>query len=723
MARAPSKTCPNLARLFDEAPTDLLASFLQSKAFKRLDWLNAYALDPGDVATLSSARAMLNAEKKVKLMPLETEAARVIMIAAPRGQFALGGLADAKLPTDARQAFLSQRDELARSLWAYCQQPALFDAAESALHLRLYRRFDRHYQTFLAEPSTQGGPDADSVAISSFLKAIGESLDRGEGYSIDRFEIPEDGDEPSAEMYLVFHPDQPTSAQEIDEEGRRSRFYFRPPGEAMIVYVPSTGRVHVRAATRALRHLVAEKFVTAALEQPLSQQPEDFRAYDLSRFFAGFDLDSPDFSDVTVLDQKVIRADVSIIDLATRLTLTAPIDSSFGRVFKRYGSLRAIFDDAIAVRLVEIAVRYRRVGGSAERTLDFTISDRNTSSLMSLDDPFEQALGHRLLRHWGVLRDGRAPRQTETLAAIPALLALWNRRDETVNGGWLRQRNANVGLLQELGFLVPAGWEGDDLIDDEDAVGPVVAEVVTAPEGLNVTVSEGQAAPGAPRGDYRRYRVREGWVEQHLQKTLADTLDVIAIERINPNLLRLGTLRIDANDVPVWLARGLDDEHIRAATDTDLRARSHTGIGLVLQAGQSFGSCLAANVLTPVLDHVDEAATEVAIAVASLKRVFRQDRVLAQGGLTVRLDRSGENAGTLFVPGAGSIDIVGENRLKVIQLLVERHNAGSPRMKTADMTKGIAGQSLANIFGKALWDKLKAGFIRSPASGLWEIAV
>ena len=132
-----------------------------------------------------------------------------------------------------------------------------------------------------------------------------------------------------------------------------------------------------------------------------------------------------------------------------------------------------------------------------ERTLDFTVTDRNTTSLLSLDDPFERLLGHRLLRHWGILRDGRTPTSRESMAVLPALLALWNLGSDRISGAWLHDRGVDVKTLLDLGFVVPAGWEGDDLIDDEDDFAEHVAEVVARPEGPELRSSVGQSSPAA----------------------------------------------------------------------------------------------------------------------------------------------------------------------------------------------------------------------------------
>lgn len=735
MVRAPAKTCPNLYQLFEESEPALLAAFLESKPFGRLNWLDAYRFAPHDPSGPTAAVSMLVQEKKHRLAPLEAEAARILNIASDRGEYALEGLARTKLESARSRELMNQRNKLARSLWTYINESNLFEATENSLHLRLYRRYDKHYQTFVAEPCPDGGPDAGSTIIEALLADLDQRLDRGDGYSIEKFYIPEGDDEPAAEMYLLFHPDPPTSVREIDEDGNRSSIYFRPPGEAMIVYTPSTGRVHVRARNRNLRHIIAERFIEKALDQTFSSQPVDFQAYDISRFMQGFDLEEPELDDIVIDRAKVIRADISIGNLANRLSLSTTIDQDLSEIIDSQPGLAQIFQRSVAIRFIEIAVRYRRAGRDAAQTLDFTLTDRNTSSLLSIDDPFERVLGHRLLRSWNILREGRAPGDEEGMAVMPALLAIWDIGADKVTGAWLLDRDVDPGLLIELGFLVPAGWEGDDLIDDEDEIGPVAAEVIVRVEKgdaetgnhkvADLKVTEGHVTPGGNPDRYRTYRVRDGWIAQHMKARLEQALDTPAVEEITSHLLYLGALEVDGRDVPVYLARGLHWEKVRSAVDTELRARNNLGIGLVLQAGSAPGPCLAANVLTPLTDQIDNNQSEIALVADKLRSVFRRHRLLAQGGQVVELRRAGENMATLFVPGAGTIDIIGANRIAIIERLVDAHNNGPTAMKTKDLVRGIAeDQSLSNIFKQPLWDKLKANFLRSRGSrGPWEIAV
>lgn len=726
MVRAPTKTCPNLHRLLDEAPTDLLARFLAAESFHRSDWLTRYRYAPDKPGGREPAIQMLDHEPKSTLLPLETEAARIVTISGPRGQFALEALLHDQNNGLLTKTFLAQGDELARSLWAWLDEARLFEAAENVLHLRLYRRYEKHYQTFQAAPVLNNEKRIDGKAIEDFLEELESGLKRGSGCKTERYDIPPEGDEPEAEMYIIRHPNLPTAAREIDDNGAVSKFYFRPPGEAMVVFVPSTGRLHVRADTRAIRHLVWKAFVTKALSQDLSHQPVDFRAYNISRFLTDLNLEPPEDPDAVIKKVWLLRLDASIGSLGNRISLSTIIEHDVRGLIDSHIGLRDVFAGAVAIRFIEIAVRYRRGGQKKDQTLDFTISDGNTCSLMSIADPFEQALGHRLLRAWGILTLGRAPADGDLRVLLPAALALWDIGAEKVTGAWLIDRNIDVEKLQDLGFLAPLGWEEEDLIDDEDGIGVQAVTVDVGLQAVEVGAAPGQAADASQTGRYRLYRVRSGWLDQYLKLNVAGQFGSRSVEVIGKNLLALGSLDIGGEPIPIYLARHLADDRSYADVDTALRSRSDLGIGIVLNAGRRAGFTLAANVRLTCVDYLVAQPAEQTDALAfdleSLRSAFLRHRNLARGGETVELVKTGKHAGMLQVPGRGTIDIEGENRLLVLERLVNKYKRTGRPMKTADMIVGIEGQSLANIFGKDLWNKLKSGFLHSPKNGSWEIA-
>ena len=111
-----------------------------------------------------------------------------------------------------------------------------------------------------------------------------------------------------------------------------------------------------------------------------------------------------------------------------------------------------------------------------------------------------------------------------------------------------------------------------------------------------------------------------------------------------------------------------------------------------------------------------------AVSALTLRAAYRNNRALAQGGQSVELVWDGGEVGELFVPSKGSIQILGHNRLVVIDRLVTAHRNGPMPVKTGDLRDGFGDQQLPNIFGKALWSRLNGQFVRSPGHGLWEIA-
>ena len=729
MARSIIKTCPNLSAVFDADDVGTVVDFLRTKPFELLKWVGAFLVETSNLADIDAAKTRLGKVRKDQLKPLESEAARIVTMAANRGQFALEGLAQTKLGQERLKVFTAQKDELARSLWAYVNELMLFEAAENSLHMRLYRRYDRHYQTFLSEPSLGIDPDAEGDLIKGLLTKLEADLRRGKGYSIDRFEIPEAEDEPASVMYLICHPSPATSVRDLDDDGNLSKIYVRPPGEAVIFYTPSTGRVHVRAGSRTLRHKIADNFIEGVLQQEASEQPVDFQAYDISKFNSEFGLDRPIYEEVEIKTAAVIRVEVSVEDLASRLSISTSIDGNLKSLVEKQSGLGLILERAIATRLLEIAVRYRPKDRDDTRTLTFALTDRNTCSLFSVDDPYERILGHRLLRHWGIMREGRAPYENDGMQALPALLELWDMDRDTVSGAWLYDRHIDPGLLIDIGFLVPIGSEGDDkdevgdLIDDEDNLGPTVAEVVSRQDGPSLRSSTGQEAPAGPPERYRVYRVRKGWVAQYLQTYAAKILTNMSPNVLDANFVSLGQLAIDGRDVPIYLVRGLHDEKTRAEVDSHLRATKGGGVGLVLQAGRAFGDSVAGHVLTRLADHLTGELPDFGLNIESVCAAYARGHFLAVGGEVVQLVPMGDAAATLYVPNKGSIDIPGKHRVALIQKLVDAHNAGKPLVSSDDLREGIKDQSLANILGQPLYDKLKANFIRSPKRPLWEIAI
>lgn len=721
MTRAPNKTCPGLYRLLDVAALVQIGEFLQQAEFRTMNWLEPYRSCPDDAAR-AQLQAMLHAERKERLDPLEREAARVLTISERRGQYVLDGIARTKLNPVDLEGYKAQRDELARSLWAYINQRLLFDAVEATLHLRHYRRYGKHYQSFNVEARAASAVDVRRNAIDALIDDVQRRLDLGSGCRIEPFDLPAEGERPAAEMYILYHPNPLTSAREVTEDGERRTIYYRPPGEATIVYTPSTGVVEVRGDTRFIRRQVAESFAENALDQDLSKRPLDFREYNLSRFFDGFGLEPPDLDGFTILRCRVVKAEVSLRHLGNRLSVTTTIDEDIEDLIESQRGLRSAFRRAVAIRFIEIAVRYRLAGETAERTLDFTISDQNSCSLLSLPAEHERVLGHRLLAHWGILKELKSLTPSQSFSALAVFLEIWDGGFEEIPGSWLHERGIDEALMTAGGFLEPRGWADVDLIDGDDT-GPEEAIVLAESGRARLRLADDDLVVAGTPARFRMLRVNAEWLIEHLRSVVAAALDQSHVESLGTDLHALGVLRIDDTEVPVYLARRLDDEKVRGACDTLLRARGGLGLGLVLSASRSAFGCLGANVLTPLADRLESTGEAVRLDTNSLRLAFRNSRHLARGGQAVELVWDGGESGELFIPGKEPAQISGHNRLKVVHRLVEAWKSGAPAVKTSALNHDLGGVAIRNIFGKPLWERLEGRFIRSAGYGLWALAV
>jgi hypothetical protein len=164
---------------------------------------------------------------------------------------------------------------------------------------------------------------------------------------------------------------------------------------------------------------------------------------------------------------------------------------------------------------------------------------------------------------------------------MPLMLELWDFGVEMVPGSWLRQRGINEALLTAAGFLEPVGWEDVDLIDDDDvglADGKVSTEKTKHAEKAYLQPTEGQEVDVGEAGRYRKFRVNQNWLIEHLRSALSDTLDAPLVEVLSSDLTSLGSLTINDLSVPIYLARQVADPKVLAECDHLLRGRGDLGI-------------------------------------------------------------------------------------------------------------------------------------------------
>jgi hypothetical protein len=276
MVRRPAKSSPSLYKLIDCAETGQIRAFVLSDDFAKLretilPWLSEPDGDESPVR--ARLTAMLHEVSRDRLLPLDREAERILRLASGNGAHALDGIVQARAKASTLAAYLAQRDGVARALWAWLDTRELFEAAESALHVRLYRQYGRYYDAFEIDGETEVAALPDDPDMGALAAAVEAALDLGTGCTVMVFDLPTAADEPAATMFLVWHPQQLSSVRDLLETGERRTIPVRPPGEGIVVYTPSARQIEICADTMAVRKVLADEFARVVLGLNLSAKP------------------------------------------------------------------------------------------------------------------------------------------------------------------------------------------------------------------------------------------------------------------------------------------------------------------------------------------------------------------------------------------------------------------------------------------------------------------
>lgn len=726
MARRPARSSPSLYKLIDGADIDQVVGFLHSDEFAKLRDLIAPWLpepDADEAGARSRLTAMLHELTRDRLLPLDREAERVLRLGGRNGAHALDGIVQAKAGAAALLAFRSQKDALSRALWAWLDVRNLFDAAESALHVRLYRQFGRYYDAFEIDGESEVAVLPEGLDMSTFASAVEAALDLGPGCTVTVFDLPTAADEPAAIMFLVWHPQPLSSVRDLLESGERRTIPIRPPGEGIIVYTPATRQIEVCADTMPVRKVLVDEFARVVLGQNLSAKPLNWRNYDLSRFFRSLSLDAPEIESHTVLRAALTEIDVSPADQRHRFSLKVPIKDDMEDIAGRHLGKRNIFHRAAAIRRVEISVRYVREG-EPERVLSFSISDRNRCSLRSVADTEERVLGHRLLAHWGILQRFQPLEPSELRVLLPRLLDLYDHPVDVVSGAWLELRSLDPARLVAGKYIQRKGLSDEILVEDDD-LGTVEMGIATSARRghVHLVTVEGQEALGRSASEFELYRINLEWLEETLLGSVAPLRSVQGrAERLHDNLLFLGELDLGGTGVPCYLARRLDDLNCLATLDAILRGRSDLGVGLVLSVGAVLHRCLGSNVVVALADHLAVGEAGRALSRESLALALQGGRKQALGGDAVRFETNGSSSGTLYIPPKPPLNVVGPNRVMIVSRLAEAHREGHAAVATAELIADTGVQTISQAFGK-LWPGIGEIYIRQAGRGRWQLAV
>ena len=151
-----------------------------------------------------------------------------------------------------------QRDAVARSLWTYLHAYALFEAAERAMQVQVYREHGTVYEAWSIDasiPLTAAGVDHDALS-----KEIAERLQHDDGCKVDPVALPAANGESQDVLLAVTFFGAYASQKTVQPDKSTALIYYRPPDEMLLVYSQARRRIEVCSRDRLERKIVANLF-------------------------------------------------------------------------------------------------------------------------------------------------------------------------------------------------------------------------------------------------------------------------------------------------------------------------------------------------------------------------------------------------------------------------------------------------------------------------------
>lgn len=726
MARRASPSGPSIIGLIEDAPTALIRAVLSLQdGVNEPNFGLAEALAEHDDDNLRRGILdYLGQFDQEDLGPLEQRCRRIRALAEGKGVSSLDTIVKQRLNDEQHSLYARQPDPLCRSIWVHLNFRPVFEDAESFYFARRFRDYGKMYDAFEAELEKAVTVDAASIKEATLATKITEVLELKTNCTVRALDLPPTATHPASIMLIVRHGGPLSSVYDHRDDGRRGTIYYRPPNEATLIYTPSIRQIEVCADSPVVRQKVGGTFAEVALGHDLSQKPLTWKRYNLSRFRSSLSLPLPTVVGFDIRLARVLEVEIRLGSWKRRLSLKVAIDDDIDEVATRYLGPNSIVRRAEGFSRIGIAVAYNRTGDDKERTLNITISGSNSCNLPSNKDPEERSLGYALLDFWGILKAFRQIENGDLRAMFPQLVQLYDRVEDEVSGAYLLELGLDPERLIEGGLLERRGRQDIVFIDDDEVGGEIEVKPSSMPGMVRATGTFGEDAGERPVADLELYQLNRQWLHETVLRLMKPLLAKRGTQVIDQDLTLLGAMRIGEADVPVYFARRLDDQTAVKRIDLLLRARNSAGIGIVLSASAELPPCLGPNVVVHLLSHLSDQENEFVLSRDGLDLAFRSGRILAMGGTTPAVHRSGTQSGTLYIPGKSPFPLFGANQIKIFERLVGAHLAGSPDLKASALLEGSDVRSPQQAFRAETWKSIFNEYIGKGAKhGYWRLIV
>lgn len=715
MARSLFRGAPELSRLFVEAPIELVSEFLSHLQFSVFlaEAMTEVRDDAEEQVRRASTAAVLGNLKADRTNLIEVEARRVMLMADKTPEAILRRLGEDRR-FSATQGLKAQRDAIARSLWAYLRAFPLFEAAERAMQVQVYRDHGKLYEAWSIDASIP--LTAEGVDHHALSDEIADRLQHEDGCKVEAIDLPAENGESQDVLISVTFFGAYASQKTVLPDKSTEILYFRPPDEMLLVYSHVRQRIEVCSRDTVERKLVATIFAAEALKHDVSNKPLTQKTYNLSRFRNSLKLPIPDEEAHRVRRATITEVQVALGDWSRKVSLSvSPEDDIDATARSIFGGIIPKFGGGYVTR---VRFHIEHVDGRGRKgVLQFDVFGRNKSNIQSERDPAKRELGYDLLEAWGVLErvgDLSKPQRREKL---PQLLALYDFIDENASGQTLDELGIATGELTGAGFLTRKGWSNVILFED-DKLGDVVHYVDrdSTSEKATLALVEGGSGLQVPVEDVTRYEIRFDYLRDALRDVLKPMGLKGRVREVVSHLHQVGVAQIGLTAAPIYLARALSDDRLLEVAERLIRGENTRIRGIIFVPQDVRFPYIGCHVVLSLKDHIDEATG--LIDADAVRSAYEAAIDPAARGTAVHFRKQGDDAAQITVPGQDPRIITGPKKVKVFERLYMAHCNREPGVKLS-VLKDYAGFSqLPQLFGDE-WAEVKGRYLYSPRHAYW----
>jgi hypothetical protein len=696
MAKKSLKNCKHVVDLIHACTPDALQLLGEATPFEALRDLN---WDQAGPELREHAIAVMTDLPSDRLGRLDQEAVRILQVSGWHSEDLVRfGVNQPPFLANEGADFDPKADGLSRLIWFFVRLPAVFDQMETvflAYHFHGHKKFkpfrirDGQNRPFVW---TDTIAETLQTRVSELLTPEAGSEDNCE---VIHFEMDEAGTGSGAapkrlHYVVVYHPGKMKVLRQMKDR-RRDLLAFYPALEATLVYDPAENRIMVLADQMPTRIALAECFAQVGFDQPLSAEPLEQVAYDLTAFRSPVDLLSLRLDGAVIEQAWVAGMTVALGHTRHKLTVVMQHDDNVWDVLDEQFGTPNPLERARFLYEVRLSFVIRFDGESLSKPLDFAVT-YTTCSLLSLPDRALRDCGEQILMALGVTQPVQSEGETEDVAGVRAELALLDEPGDAIGGFRLRQMGLVPQDLETRGVIRKKALSAmiTRCLDDEEGLVYQRLEVQSNSRQTWALDPVTGAQIDLAAADLQGYGLNRAWVMERLMARVAPHLTGLPLEKGGKEPHFLGFYPFGDQAIPVHLVTRLWQDKHAEAMDLAIR-KENSGLGVVLTTtGRRCRSFLGSSLVMPLTFLIQEGPNGAELDLRRIEPEVRRWRGLAATANEPRLIR--ESGGAVLVgPWPDPWFIAKPEQIASVDVLVKAWQSGKRKCTKEQVLADFAG--------------------------------